>query len=80
MQGFRQAVDTCGFKDLGYTRPKYAWWRNNPVEIRIRLDHALATTDYCSRFLGTEVLHLNPTRSDYMPLKVIISRRIQLNG
>ncbi|CAB4268750.1 unnamed protein product [Prunus armeniaca] len=79
MQGFRHAVDECGFKDLGFSGPKFTWWRNSPEEIRIRLDRALATTDWCTRFPGTKVLHLNPTKSDHLPIRITISKRMLSN-
>lgn len=80
MQGFRQAVDDCGFKDLGFSGPKYTWWRNSPEEIRVRLNRALATTEWCQRFPGTKVLHLNPTKSDHLPIKITMSKSILSNA
>ncbi|CAB4309818.1 unnamed protein product [Prunus armeniaca] len=41
MQNFRQAIDSCGLKDLGYTGLKFTWWRNGPEDIRMHLDRGL---------------------------------------
>ncbi|CAL9030450.1 unnamed protein product [Prunus brigantina] len=46
MQNFRQAIDSCGLKDLGYRGPKFTWWRNGPEDIRVRLDRGLATWEW----------------------------------
>ncbi|CAL9021651.1 unnamed protein product [Prunus brigantina] len=50
MQNFRQAIDSCGLKDLGYRGPKFTWWRNGPEDIRVRLDRGLATWEWCTLF------------------------------
>lgn len=79
MQGFQQVVDECGFKDLGFSGPKYTWWWNSPEEIQIRLDRTLITIKWFSRFPGMKVLHLNPTKSNHLPIKITISKRMLSN-
>ncbi|CAL9025258.1 unnamed protein product [Prunus brigantina] len=56
MQGFRDAIDYCGLQDLGFMGPKFTWWRNNPEDIRVRLDRALANIKWFERFSGMEGL------------------------
>ncbi|KAH0991987.1 hypothetical protein GBA52_003470 [Prunus armeniaca] len=50
MKTFRQAIDSCGLKDLGYTGPKFTWWRNGPDDIRVLLDCGLPTWEWCRMF------------------------------
>ena len=30
MEGFREAIDTCEFQDIGYERPKFTWCNQRP--------------------------------------------------
>lgn len=55
MDGFRDAINICGFKDLGYSGPNFTWCNNRDGSNRIymRLDQALATTNWCNHFPET---------------------------
>ena len=70
MQLFRDAIDACGFIDLGYTGSKFTWSKhyNNGYSIWERLDRALCTSDWLKLFAGTKVSHLTCTTSDHIPL------------
>ncbi|VVA32295.1 PREDICTED: reverse mRNAase [Prunus dulcis] len=70
IQGFKNANDYCGLQDLGFTGPKFTWWRNNPEDIHVRLDRALTNIEWST------VFHLNLTKSDHLPIKIIISEQI----
>ena len=75
MDGFREVVNTCDFKDLGYCVLDFTWCnmqeRNN--RIYLRLDRALATNDWISYFNGTRVLHLVDSTSDHCALLIVNS-------
>ena len=47
MDAFRNVVNRCGFKDMGYSGPKYAWCNQQGGENMryLRLDRAFATMD-----------------------------------
>ena len=47
MEAFREVLDECEFKDLGYVGGKYMWYRGSRGGNTIweRLDRAVATTD-----------------------------------
>jgi hypothetical protein len=47
MEGFRNAVDVCGFCDIGYTGLDWTWEKKvaSGVYVPVRLDRALATTE-----------------------------------
>ena len=47
MKGFRNAINVCGFQDMGYEGPNFTWCnrRSEGERIRLRLDRVLATVD-----------------------------------
>lgn len=48
MVSFLNAINWCGFRDLGFVGPKFTWLyqRKDGTQIRERLDRALATEDW----------------------------------
>ena len=71
MDGFREVVNACGFKDLGYCGPDFTWCNMQEGDNRIylRLDRAFATNDWINYFNRTRVLHL--VESTFRPLCII---------
>ena len=57
----------CGFLYLGYRESLFTWSRNHPTEgrISIRLDRALATNAWKSKFPRALVQHLPMSTSDH---------------
>ena len=72
MDGFREVVNICGFKDLGYTGPDFTWCNMQEGENRVylRLDRALATNDWINHFNGTRVLNLVDLTSDHCAMLI----------
>jgi exonuclease III len=71
MQLFRDALDDCGFVDLGFTGPKFTWSNNRPGDMTWeRLDRVVATSDWLLRFPSTRVYHLEGRWSDHKPIWV----------
>ena len=70
MQQFQDAMDECGFIDIGFLGPWYTWQKHFLAchSIWERLDRALATNDWLLRFAGTHVHHLKFDTSDHSPL------------
>ena len=70
MDAFREAIDDCGVKDLGYKGSRFTWQRGNSPStlIRERLDRMLADDEWCDLFPSWEVVHLPRYRSDHAPL------------
>ena len=70
IEGFREMVDVCGLSDLGFEGR--SWTFENKVAggsyCRVRLDHGLATADWCSRFPCAKVKHLAAAASDLGPI------------
>ena len=50
MRDFREALDECGFADLGYVEQKYTWYKQltGGVTVWERLDRAVANNDWIS--------------------------------
>lgn len=48
MGDFRDAINQCGFKDLGYIGPDFTWYnmREGEERVYLRLDRALATSEW----------------------------------
>ena len=52
MEGSRSVVDSCKFKDLGYTGPDFTWCNMQEGDDRIypRLDRVLVTQDQIEKY------------------------------
>jgi hypothetical protein len=71
MQRFRDAIDDCGFLDLGYQGPSFTWTNNRVGDMTWeRLDRALATPEWLMLFPTTKVHHLEGRWSDHKPILV----------
>ena len=59
MQLFRDAIDECGFMDLGFTRSQFTWKKhfNDGHSVWERLDRGMANREWLLRFAGTIVHH-----------------------
>lgn len=70
MDRFRDAVNLCGFKDLGYSGPNFTWCNMQAGDSRVylRLDRALASTDWIDKFGEVRVNHLVESTSDHCVL------------
>ena len=67
MEGFRRAVNACGFINLGYEGPEFTWCnqRSAGERIRLRLDRVLATTDWKDHYKDARVLNVVDSTSDH---------------
>lgn len=76
MLQYVEAIDFCGLKDIGFVGPKYTWLylRSDGVQIRERLDRALATAEWVSPFPMAKLHHLTSTASDHSPLLLQFTR------
>ena len=73
MQGFRDALDYCGFKDLGFTGFPFTWCNRRPGDhnVWIRLDRGVATVDWFLQFPTSRIHHLECFHSDHRPILLI---------
>lgn len=60
MNCFRECLDFCGLKDLGYSGLSYTWCnrRFDGVVVWVRSDRALATPDWMLKFPSVRLHHL----------------------
>ena len=67
MDSFCQIVNLCGFKDLGYCGPNYTWcnMQEGCNKILLRLERALATSEWLEHFKDLRVHHLVDSNSDH---------------
>jgi hypothetical protein len=73
MQDFRDAIDECGFVDLGYQGAPFTWC-NNRVDsgtVWERLDRGLATTPWLNMFPEARIIHLHASNSDHYPICLV---------
>ena len=70
MKAFRDALDFCGFRDLGFVGLPFTWCNNQfDGEVTwIRLDRGVATPSWSQLFPTIRVHHLPGTLSDHCPL------------
>ncbi|KAG2598477.1 hypothetical protein PVAP13_5KG367307, partial [Panicum virgatum] len=72
MQNFRDALSYCDLYDMGFSGTP--WTYDNKQEgarnVRVRLDRAVASTDWSDLFANAQVQHLVSSRSDRSPLLV----------
>ena len=75
MKDFRDVLDECGFKDLGFVGGKFTWCNGHPDDLTIweRLDRAVATMEWLEKFLATKVIHLECSSSNHKPILICLN-------
>ena len=75
MDSFREVVNACGFRDLGYSGPDFTWCNMQEREnyVYLRLDRAFATNYWINYFNGIKVLNLVDSTSDHCALLIVDS-------
>lgn len=70
MKGFRNAINVCGFQDMGYEGPNFTWCnrRSEGERIRLRLDRVLATIDWMELYHNSKVYHIVDSTSNHCAL------------
>ena len=72
MDGFREAVNLCGFQDLGFFGPKFTWCnlQEGSNRVYLRLDRAFANSNWLNLFGDVRVHHQIESTSDHCFLKI----------
>lgn len=72
MEDFVSTIDHCGLCDLGFIGSKFTWLyqTTSRVQIRERLDRALATLEWMSLYPTAKLHHLSSSISDHSPLSL----------
>ena len=70
MQGFRDALDYCRLRDLGFNGFLYTWCNRRPggQNVWIRLDREVASVEWILRFPTARIHHLDAFHSDHKSL------------
>ena len=78
MQEFRDAIDYCGFIDLGFVGEPFTWCNNRLGSATIweRLDRGLATAEWLSMFPNASLHHIDNGTSDHCPLWLTLDATI----
>ena len=72
MADFVSAIDHCGLCDLCFIGSKFTWLyqTTSGVQIRERLDRAVATLEWMSLYPTAKLHHLSSSVSDHSPLSL----------
>jgi endonuclease/exonuclease/phosphatase family metal-dependent hydrolase len=72
MEAFRETLDKCQLRNLGYKGSKFTWRNKQETGTFIKewLDRATATSDWCRKFPHALVEVLPNRTSDHNPLWV----------
>lgn len=81
MDAFKGAIDSCGFRDLGFGGSIFTWKRGTTLGnfVRERLDRLLADSNWCSMFPHYNVCNFPMYCSDHTQffcLLLIIMREV----
>ncbi|KAL6202260.1 hypothetical protein ACLB2K_025972 [Fragaria x ananassa] len=71
MATFRQTLSDYNLEDMGATGGPYTWSNSSTKE---RLDHSVCTPEWLEAFGFSKVINLPPSRSDHVPLLIVIRR------
>ena len=82
LDGFREAVQYCGFSNLGYRGLPYTWdnRREGLRNIKVRLYHGLADDAWLELFGESSITHVQTSESDHCALYVHIRRTGDTRG
>ena len=72
MEGFRDAMNACGFQDLGFLGPKFKWcnMQEGSNIVYLWLDKAFANSEWLSLFKDARVHHLVESTSNHFLLRI----------
>ncbi|KAF5464528.1 hypothetical protein F2P56_014601 [Juglans regia] len=70
LRDFREVVDVCRLRDLGYLGPKFTWSNRRAGDkcIRERLDRCLVNSEWWASFPRAHVTHGVAAYSDHLPI------------
>ncbi|KAM1299330.1 hypothetical protein ACFX2F_026033 [Malus domestica] len=68
IMAFRNAVYDCHLHDLGFLGTPYTWITTRAGGIKERLDRMMATDGWKDLFSTAKVTHLDPSKSDHVPI------------
>lgn len=72
MHEFREALDDCRLKDLGFFGKLFTWWNKQSKQYVVfeRLDRAVENTEWLKLMPYIGVIHMERDKSDHVPINV----------
>ncbi|KAF5464768.1 hypothetical protein F2P56_014820, partial [Juglans regia] len=69
LDDFREMLDTCALKDLGYSGSPFTWGKNKEGRTRIweRLERCFANSEWIHRYPHATIIHGAATYSNHIP-------------
>ncbi|CAN1189278.1 hypothetical protein LINPERHAP2_LOCUS39802 [Linum perenne] len=64
---FRDCISECSLIDMGFSGPKFTWFRKNMKE---RIDKSMCNKDWMTLFPDATNFHLERLKSDHHPILV----------
>ncbi|CAL8169219.1 unnamed protein product [Prunus armeniaca] len=80
MLAFCQAISDCALEDLGFEGAEFTWYSARVGGIKERLDRALANLMWQGLFPASRVVHLEPSRSDHLPILIYLNQHKNKDG
>jgi len=82
MDGFRDAVSSCGFTDRRFIGLSFTWdnRQHGDNNIKVRLDRAFANADFSDAYKDIKVWHVQTTESDHCCLVIECYRSKKQRG
>lgn len=70
MDEFKEVLKQCSLSDLGFLSYPYTWNNKRPgtANTKERLDRAIATVEWRTKFPNSTVTHLSSHASDHLPI------------
>jgi endonuclease/exonuclease/phosphatase family metal-dependent hydrolase len=74
IDGFREAVDTCGLSDIGHTGTNWTFERKvaGGTFTRVRLDRCLANPEWLVALPASTLHHKTAASSDHIPILLML--------
>lgn len=78
IEGFSEAINNCGLEDLGFVGDHFTWekCRGGLAWVQERLDRRLTNQDWKELFPRAEVIVLDVTTSDHLPLNIQLNMKV----
>ncbi|CAN6171061.1 unnamed protein product [Urochloa humidicola] len=71
---FREVLDECGLKDIGFSGIPWTYdnRKSGQRNVKVRLDRGVATQEWMDRFFDASITHLTSPVSDHCPLLLTV--------
>jgi hypothetical protein len=80
--GFCDCLQDCGLSDIGFDGPKFTWSNRQDADqhIKVRLDRAVANSEFLRLFEDCGVENLITTSSDHYAIAISFFKSLRRGG